>query len=510
MSSHGHDSYTGELMAEANQADQDRTRTTLIEDLEFVLTVDASDTVIRGASILLEGDRIADIGPAAEVGRRLESTAGRLGRPVDEVVGTVVDGKRLGAIPGLVDSHVHLSETLSRAVFPDILSTRAWVFHWAKPFYAHVGPEDERTSVLLGVAEMLRSGTTCFLDMGAQNDAGLTARAAASVGARGIVGRHAADRKPDEIPPGWSEEMVEHHFFADAGAALEVLGSEVRAWNGYANGLIRCWVNIEGKEPCSLELHVGARALAERLGVGTTYHIASSIEEARASERKYGCWPVTRIADNGGLGPNLVLAHAVALTDNEVTLLARHGTSVAFCPSSSLKLAKGATSIGKYPELMEAGVAVGLGTDGVSAAGNLNLHRQVHLVAGLFKDARLDPRQVGARKALRMATIDGARALGWADEIGSLEVGKKADFVLFDLDHHEWVPYGDPLQALVWSASPASIAQTWVNGRQLFTDGRVLTVDERQLRAEARRRAADIVRRAGLDQDVPVETSLYD
>jgi cytosine/adenosine deaminase-related metal-dependent hydrolase len=108
-----------------------------------------------------------------------------------------------------------------------------------------------------------------------------------------------------------------------------------------------------------------------------------------------------------------------------------------------------------------------------------------------------------------MATIDGAKALGWADEIGSLEVGKQADVVLFDLNHHEWTPYGDPLQALVWSASPASIAQTWVAGRQLFDGATIATLDEQTLRIDARARASAIVRRAGLDQSVPVETTLY-
>ena len=474
--------------------------TTLIEHLAFALTVDARDTVILDASLLVEGTRIADIGTAREVHERLGHEPDRL-----------IDGRRLGVIPGLIDTHVHLSETLSRAVFPDLLATRAWVFHWAKPFYAHVGVDDERVSVQLGVVEMLRSGTTCFLDMGAQNDAGLTARAAGSLGIRGVVARHAADIQPQEIPPGWSPEMIEHHFFPDYRAALQVLEDEVHQWNGYADGRIRCWVNIEGKEPCSLELHVGARELAERLGVGTTYHIASSIEEARLSEQRYGQWPVTRIAEHGGLGCNLVLAHAVALTDAEVDLIAEHGTSVAFCPSSSLKLAKGATAIGKYPELLEAGVAVGLGTDGVSASGNLNLHRQVHIVAGLFKDARMDPRMVGAKVALRMATIDGARTLNWQDEIGSLEAGKQADFVLFDLNHYEWTPYGDPLQALVWSVSPASIAQTWVAGRPLFDGGEIATLeDEKSLRIESRERAAAIVTRAGLNQSIPTETTLYD
>jgi cytosine/adenosine deaminase-related metal-dependent hydrolase len=462
--------------------------------------VDQDDQTIRDATLIVEGTRIVAIGPRAQV------EAAHPARPGD----VVLDGRSKGVVPGYVDSHVHLSETLSRAVFPDNLATRSWVFHWAKPFYAHVSPEDESVSVLLGTAEMLRGGTTCFLDMGAQNDPGITARAVEQIGIKGIVGRHAADVPPVEIPAGWSPEMVEHHFFPDSQTALDVLEQNVRDWNGYADGRVRCWVNIEGKEPCSMDLHVGARALSERLGVGTTYHIASSIEEARVADRRYGRWPITRISEHDGLGSNLVLAHAVATADSEVPLLARHATKVAFCPSSSLKLAKGATAIGKYPEMLDAGVTVGIGTDGVSAAGNLNLMRQLYLVAGLFKDARLDANQIGGRQALRMATIDGARALGWDDEIGSLEAGKSADFVLYDLEHPEWVPYHDPLQALVWSASSASIAETWVNGRCLYREGRVTTVDERELAGEARARAAAITRRADLGDHVPVETTLYD
>jgi cytosine/adenosine deaminase-related metal-dependent hydrolase len=473
---------------------------THIRDLEFVVTVDGRGTVLRDATVVLDGPRIAEVGPASEV-------AGRAAVHDDDVV---MDGRRLGMIPGLIDTHVHLSETLARGLFPDNMSTRPWVFHWAKPFYAHVGPDDEEISVLLGAAEMLRSGTTCFLDMGAQNDPGITARAAATVGLRGIVGRHAADRKPDEIPPGWSKEMVDHHFFADAGTALAELRECVERWNGHDDGRIRCWVNIEGKEPCSPELHIGARQLAEELGVGTTYHIASSIEEAEASERRYGMWPITRIARMEGLGSNLVLAHAVAASDTEVALLAEHDTKVAFCPATSLKLAKGATAIGKYPEMLGRGVTVALGTDGVAAAGTLNLLRQVYLTAGLFKDARLDAGLVGAERALRMGTIDAAKAIDWDDEIGSLEPGKRADLVLFDLDHFEWTPYTDPVQALVWSVTSASIAQTWVDGRQVYADGRVRGVDEAALRAEARTRAAAVAERAGLLRaGVPTTTTLY-
>ncbi len=474
---------------------------TLVEHLEFAFLVDANDTVLRDASIVIENDRIADIGPAAAIAARYNKAS----------IDRVIDGHMLGMCPGFVDSHVHLSETLSRAVFPDNLNTRAWVFHWAKPFYAHITEEDEYWGALLGITEMLRNGTTCFIDMGSQYDPGITVRAMEKTGIRGVTGRHAADNPPAELPRGWTPEMAKHHFFPDAQTALKELEACVRKYHGALDGRVRCWVNIEGKEPCTLELHVGARALAERLGVGTTYHLATSIEEAQVCEGKYGVWPVTRIDRAGGLGANLVIAHGAAINDDEVSLLAERGTKIAFCPCSSFKLGKGATAIGKYPEMVARGVTVGLGTDGVSAAGNMNLMRQMLIVAGMFKDARMQPDVFTARQALRAATIEGAKAAMWDDEIGSLEIGKKADFILFDLDHVEWTPFHDPLQALVFSASTASIKETWVDGRAAFSAGRVHGVDEKALRAKARELAKAAVLRAGLhDEGVETKTTLYD
>lgn len=474
---------------------------TFVEGLEFAVTVDAAGRVISDATLVIDGTRIAAVGPSGQVAREVRPT------PTD----VVLDGTGLVATPGFVDTHVHLSETLSRARFPDRLGTRAWVFHWIMPFYGQLGPDDERVSVLLAAAEMLRCGTTCFLDMGALNDPRLTVPVLDSAGIRGITGRHAADVRPDELPAGWSAGMIERHFFPDARAALDELEACVRDLDG-ASERIRCWVNIQGKEPCSAELHVGSRKLAERLGVGTTYHIASTVEEARSAERRYGRTPIARIESLGGLGPNLVLAHATAVTDDEIELLASRGTKVAFCPGTALKLAKGASKIGRYPEMLAAGVIVGLGTDGVSAAGNLDLKRQMYLAAGLFKDARMDPNALGAMQALRMATIDGATALGMHDDVGSLEAGKKADFVLFDARHAEWTPYGDPVQTLVWSATSASIRETWVDGRCVYADGVVTTVpDEAALRAEARERADRLIRDSGLDRaDVPVTSSVYE
>lgn len=462
---------------------------TLIRDLEFVLTADAGDTVLRGASLVVDGERIADVGPAARIAERHPAAS------FDQVV----EGARRGLTPGFVDAHVHLGETLSRAAFPDRITTYDWVFGWCKPFYASTTGRDEVVGSLMSMTEMLRSGTTCFLDMGAHNGVAGVVQAIDTAGMRGITGRHAADVRPSSGLERWTEEMIAHHYFPGTKEALRALELTVKKFNGAAGGRVRAWVNIEGKEPASsLELHIGARALAEKLGVGTTYHLATSDEEARTSQAKHGMSPVKRIAVNGGLGPNLVIAHAVAVTGEDIELMAKAGTGVAFCPACSLKLGKGATRIGKYPEMLEVGVKLGLGTDGVSAGGNLSMMRQTYLMAGLFKDARIDSTMLGAARALRLATIEGARLLGWDDEIGSIEPGKRADFVLFDLEHFEWVPYGDPVQALVYSASPASIAQTWVNGRALFRDGRITTIDEKSLRLEARERAAAIVKRAGL------------
>jgi cytosine/adenosine deaminase-related metal-dependent hydrolase len=474
---------------------------TLINNLEFVLTVDEKNSVLRDAAVVVEDDRIADVGPAAELTRRHPEGS----------FGAVIDGSRYGMIPGLIDSHVHLGETLSRAVFPDVVTTHAWVFHWGKPFYAHTDARDEQVGSLVSMAEMLRCGTTCFLDMGAHNDVAGVVSGMEQTGIRGITGRHACDVRPSVPPAGWTEEMVAHHYFPNAREALRALEQTVKDFNGAAEGRARMWVNIEGKEPdSSLELHIKARSLAEKLGVGTTYHLATTDNETRSSQKKYGMSPVKRIAVNDGLGPNLVIAHCVAVTDEDVALMAKAGTGAAFCPACSLKLGKGATKIGKYLEMLSAGVRLGLGTDGVSAGGNLSMMRQMYLMAGLFKDARLDATAVGAAKALRIATIEGARLLGWDDDIGSIERGKKADFVLFDLDHFEWVPYGDPLQAVVYSASPASIAQTWVDGRALYRDGKVQTLDEKGLRAEARERAAQIVKRAGLSRErTPTVSSVY-
>jgi cytosine/adenosine deaminase-related metal-dependent hydrolase len=304
--------------------------------------------------------------------------------------------------------------------------------------------------------------------------------------------------------------MVDHHFFDDADEALAALRESVEKWNNYADGRIRCWANIEGKEPCSAELHRGASELAEELGVGTTYHVASSIEEAEGSQEEYGKWPVSRLADIDALGPNVVLAHVVALKDHEIDLLAKHDTKVAFNPGTSFKLAKGAANIGKYPEMLDAGINVSLGCDGNSAAGSADMFKQMHITAGLFKDARMDAEMVPAEQAVRMATIDGARSLLWDDEIGSVEEGKRADMIMLDLNDLEWTPFHRPVQTLVYSANSHNVAHSIIDGEIVMEDREVTTMDETEVKEQARKHAVRTAEKSGLSDAVPTTTTLYD
>ena len=274
---------------------------------------------------------------------------------------------------------------------------------------------------------------------------------------------------------------------------------------------------VLGEHPGEGALQRGAPrrgpGLAERLGVGTTYHIASTVEEARRSSGDTGARRLRGSPSSDGLGSNLVLAHATAVSDEEVDhARATHDTKVAFCPGTSLKLAKGATAIGRYPEMMRAGVTVGLGTDGVSASGNLDLKRQMYLAAGLFKDARLDPNERRRQRALRMATIDGARALGMDRRSARSNRARRRTSSCSTSTMPSGRRTGSRCRRWCGRRARRASRQTWVDGRSAVRERTVTTVpDEAALRAEARERAARLIAAAGLDRpDVSLESTVYE
>lgn len=467
----------------------------LLRNADYILTLDPRRRILEHHSLLIEGGVIAGIGSAAEMdARHLAACRGR---------GTVVEAAGRLVIPGYVNTHVHTFEHLSRGLIPDDLSTFAWAVTYARPFYAALTEEEAYVAARLACLEMLRSGTTCFVDVNVLVSLGhldAVAQAVTESGMRAVLGRGVFDRMPKEMADAMAPALRDRVLFPSAEAALREVDALLGRWTSSAGGRIRAWASVYGLFPyCSDELFAGLRAVAERHGTGMAFHISSSIEEARAVEARTGVWPITHLDRLGVLGPNLMLTHCTAITDREVEILAARGTKVAYCPGAALRLAKGTTRIGKIPEMLAAGVTVSLGADGVSSSGSFDHARLASLVAGLFKDARMDPTLVPAETALEMATLNGARAVQWDDAIGSVEVGKQADLALYDLDTPEWVPRHDVVRNLVYCADGRSVRTVLVAGRVVYDAGRVPGIDAARAIEEAQIAGERIARRTGLD-----------
>ncbi|MGH7325207.1 MAG: amidohydrolase family protein [Candidatus Rokuibacteriota bacterium] len=467
----------------------------LIRDADYILTLDARRRVLERHSLLIKDTRITDIGPAAEMDARHLTSCRRQG--------AVVEARGRLVLPGYVNTHVHTFEHLSRGLIPDNLSTYAWAVTYARPFYAALTEDEAYIAARLACLEMLRSGTTCFVDVNILVSLGhldAVAQAVTESGMRAVLGRGVFDLMPKEMADAMPPALRERVLSPSAAAALREVEALLDRWTSSAGGRIRAWASIYGLFPyCSDELFSGLRGVAERYGVGMAFHIASSIEEAQAVEKRVGAWPITHLDRLGVLGPNLLLTHCTAITDREVGILAERGTKVAYCPGAALRLAKGTTRIGKIPEMLAAGVTVSLGADGVSSSGTFDPARLAGLVAGLFKDARMDPTLVPAETALEMATLNGARAVLWDDALGSVEVGKTADLALYDLEAPEWVPRHDVVRNLVYCADGRTIRTVLVNGRIVYDDGRAVGIDAGKAVAEASAAGERIAQRLGLD-----------
>lgn len=467
-----------------------------IRNADFIITVDAQRRVIKNGSVIIEDSKILDVGTAGEIEQKYSQRIA----PAD-----ILDASGSVVLPGMINTHTHVYEHLSRGLIPDNLRTRPWAYNYFLPFQAVMTEEEGYVSALFASLDMLRSGTTCFIDSDIPvSNAHLesAAQAISDIGMRAVLGRSLCDKRPTDLPSFWRPEWVDAVFSRSTGHALDEMENVLRRWANKPSGRIRGWAGIHGwLSLCSDELFVKARQLGEKYGVGTEYHIATFIEEARETEKHFGVWPITYLDRLGALGPNVLLVHAIAVKDEEVDILAARGTKVAHCPGTALKLAKGASVMGKIPEMLARGVTVGLGADGVCSCGTFDTTRQMFLVAGLFKDGRLDPTMIPAETAVEMGTINGAKALMWEDEIGSIEVGKRADVVLFNAQRPEWLPIHDVVRNLVYSANGASVTSVFVDGRLIMRDGKVLTIDEGKLLGQVQEVGERIARRAGLSSN---------
>ena len=423
-----------------------------------VVTMDAARRIFLDGSVLVDGERIVQVGRAADV------------RP--PTVTHVINGRGRLVLPGFVDTHVHLSEHLSRGLMPDDVPVDRYVPDWYVPLYATITPEEEAAAAQLACLEMLRTGTTTFCEAGTLFDLAAVAQAIDAIGLRAILGRWTWDLARG---PGRLAQSTDETLRLTEEALLDV--------KQCATARVSAWPLLIGFGTCSEALIRGAHALAERHGTGW-------------GMMQFASHPLRKTADT--LPLRTKLAHMVHVDEDDIALLAQRDVKISHCPSAALKHVKGLFAHGRFAEMLDAGITVSLGGDSANGSNHFDMLRLMYLAGLVPKDAHLDPAVMPPEQVLEMATLHGARALGLGDEIGSLERGKRADLVIFDLDQPEWRPLLDPVNTLVYSASGASVRAVMVDGRLVLDDRRVIMVDELEVLTRVERLARPYHARAGL------------
>jgi cytosine/adenosine deaminase-related metal-dependent hydrolase len=279
--------------------------------------------------------------------------------------------------------------------------------------------------------------------------------------------------------------------------ALALTADMLGKVNGRGGGRVGAWPLLLGFGTCSEALIQGAHALAARHGVGWGM-MQSALHPSRPSRDTI---PLARLDALGVLDARTKLAHMVYVDDDGIALLAGRGVKIAHCPTAGLKHTKGLAAHGRFPEMLDAGVCVSLGGDSANGSNHFDMLRLMYLAATVYKDARNDVGVLPAERVLEMGTIRGAEALLLEREVGSIEVGKRADLVLYDLDTPEWRPLLHPVNNLVYAASGSSVRTVLIDGRVVLDEGRLTTLDERDLYARVERLSREHVRRAGVPID---------
>ncbi|HEX6622437.1 MAG TPA: 5'-deoxyadenosine deaminase [Pyrinomonadaceae bacterium] len=439
----------------------------------------AQTVIIKGGTLLtmnargdiVEGDLLVRDGVIVEVGGR--------GAAAD----ITIDAAGCAVLPGFVQTHIHLCQTLFRGAADDLqlidwLKKRVW------PMEAAHTAASIRASARLGIAEMMRGGTTTALTMETVSHTEEVFRAVEETGFRATVGKCMMD-KGDEVPEGLREETA-----ASVAESLALL----ERWHDRAGGRIRYCFAPRFAVSCTRELLAEVGALARRHGVMVHTHASENRTEIEMVERETGMRNVAYLDSVGINGPHVLLAHCVHLDEGEMSLLSSTGTHVAHCPSSNLKLGSGVAPVA---ELLERGVSVSLGADGAPCNNRLDMFTEMRTAALLQKVMR-GPEVLPAPRVLRMATIDGASALGLGAEIGSLEEGKRADVTVLDLQRLHLAPGADVVSTVVYAAEASDVRDVLIDGRVVLRDGELQTLDERAVIEDARREFEALAARAGV------------
>jgi 5-methylthioadenosine/S-adenosylhomocysteine deaminase len=388
------------------------------------------------------------------------------GVPADQVI----DARDMVVTPGFCNNHMHISYAHAvRGIFPDDLNPGVYLANVFN-LQGAMNEEDEYYTSLLGITELLKYGTTCFLDPGSTKFLDACMQAYEESGCRIVVGAQVVDQpNPINLPVTSTEDSI------------AIMERTIKTYDHRLNDRMRAWAMPFAADYAMQELLVAAKRLADQYQCGLTLHQSNDPPSVKAALEKHGKRPIEYLESIGVLGPNVLLAHLIGLDDNEVEAMARTQTKAVMVPTAALKMGRGTTSQGKLPEMLQRGICVSLGTDAGNNSNLLETQRSMYLSAVLYKDARRSTSMVPVETALEMATLNGAKALGLDHDLGSIETGKKADLVLFDTKRPEWRNLFNPINTLVYNADGRSVHTVIVDGRIVVRDYKPLYVDEWQL-----------------------------
>lgn len=427
----------------------------LLKDILAVLPEGEKD-IIRKADLYVEGNRIVSIDEEPK-GFQAEK---------------IIEGKDRLAIPGLINCHTHSYMSFMRNVADD-LSFMDWLFGTIDPIEQKMTDEDTYWGACLAIIEMMKSGTTCFNDM--QMNIHQTTRAVKESGMRAVICRGLVGSGDDE---GGQMRLRQAFEERDAARDCDRLSFMLGPHAPYTcdEGYMRI-VSEEAKKN-HMRIHV---------------HLSESESEIQQIKEKYGCSPIEMAERNGLFDVPAIAAHCVQITESDMEILKAKGVSVVTNPASNMKLGNGFAPV---PEMLEKGINVCIGTDGAASNNSLNLFHEMSLLALIHKGVKKTPQCISAAQNFRIATINGAKALGLSEEIGSLEVGKKADIAILNLNTPSLTPRNNLLAGLSYSANGSEVETVIIDGKITMENRRVLTMDEEVVYEKVNA----IITRMGLDK----------
>src|SRR5437899_3448962 len=423
-----------------------------------VVTMDQNSSIVRG-DVLIRDGRIAEV-------------AETINTDADETI----EASGCAVLPGFVQTHIHLCQTLFRGAADD-LALIDWLKKRVWPMEAAHTAESIRASAQLGIAELIKGGTTCALTMESVRHTEEVFRVVEENGFRATIGKCMMDRGED-VPDELHEET------ADSIRESLTLFEE---WNGKADGRIHCCFAPRFAISCTPELLSQVSRMARERRVIIHTHASENKKECELVEAETGRRNVAYLDSLGISGGHVVLAHCIHLDPEEIETLTRTRTNVAHCPSSNLKLGSG---LARIAEMLARRIPVSLGADGAACNNRLDMFTEMR-TAGLLQKLAHGPEVLPAARILRMATIDGARAMGLDNEIGSLEAGKRADAIIVSLENIHTMPVNtDVVSALVYSAQASDVLTTTIDGRVVMRDRNLLTIEEAAVVDDANREAS--------------------